>query len=147
MCLYWKKNLLQNQLANFNQTWYKLSLGKGNPKLFKLSTLKGKIITKMGWSHLKIFSRTTELEKLIYTWKLSDIRHIQFYTNHGPQGSRGATIGKTIFILKKIFSRTSRPISMKLSTNHPRLKRIKNCSQEGPGSFPRGDNHRNTKIG
>jgi hypothetical protein len=30
-----KKNLLQNQLANFNQTWYKSSLGKGNPKLFK----------------------------------------------------------------------------------------------------------------
>jgi hypothetical protein len=25
-----KKNLLQNQQANFNQTWYKSSLGKGN---------------------------------------------------------------------------------------------------------------------
>jgi hypothetical protein len=24
-----KKNLLQNQQAKFNQTWYKLSLGKG----------------------------------------------------------------------------------------------------------------------
>jgi hypothetical protein len=31
-----KKNLLlQNQLTKFNQTWYKLSLGKGNSSLFK----------------------------------------------------------------------------------------------------------------
>jgi hypothetical protein len=30
-----KNLLLQNQLAKFNQTWYKLSLGKGNSSLFK----------------------------------------------------------------------------------------------------------------
>jgi hypothetical protein len=30
------KNLLQNQQANFNQTWYKSPLGKGNSKLFKI---------------------------------------------------------------------------------------------------------------
>jgi hypothetical protein len=29
------KDLLQNQQAKFNQTWYKLSLGKGNSSLFK----------------------------------------------------------------------------------------------------------------
>ena len=29
------KNLLQNQRANFNQTWYKSFLGEGNSKLFK----------------------------------------------------------------------------------------------------------------
>jgi hypothetical protein len=29
------KNLLQNQSAKFNQTWYKLSLGEGNSSLFK----------------------------------------------------------------------------------------------------------------
>jgi hypothetical protein len=47
-----------------------------------------------------------------------------------------------VFTLKTIFfSRTSRPIS------HPWLKRIKDCSKEGPGSFPRRDNHRNAKIG
>jgi hypothetical protein len=27
------------------------------------------------------------------------------------------------------------------------MKRIRNCSKEGPGSFPRGDYHRNAKIG
>jgi hypothetical protein len=36
MC-YIEKNLLQNQQANFNQAWYKSSLGKGDSKLFKLS--------------------------------------------------------------------------------------------------------------
>jgi hypothetical protein len=30
-----KNLLLQNQQANFNKTWYKLSLGKGNSKLYK----------------------------------------------------------------------------------------------------------------
>jgi hypothetical protein len=28
---------------------------------------KGEIITKMGWGHLKIFSRTTQPEELIFT--------------------------------------------------------------------------------
>jgi hypothetical protein len=39
-----------------------------------------------------------------------------------------------------LFSRTSRPISIKPGTSHP-------CSKEGPGSFPRGGNHRNAKMG
>jgi hypothetical protein len=71
ICLYRKKNLLLNQQANFNQTWYKSSLGKGNSKLYKLrarSFSKREIITKMGWGHLKIFfSQTTEPEELIFT--------------------------------------------------------------------------------
>jgi hypothetical protein len=46
-----KKNLLlQNQLANFSETRYKSSLGKGNSILYKSgarSFFKGEIITKM----------------------------------------------------------------------------------------------------
>jgi hypothetical protein len=66
------KNLLQNQQANFNQTWYNLFLGKGNSKLFKLrarSSSKKPLqkIKKMRWGHLKLFSRTTEPEELIFT--------------------------------------------------------------------------------
>jgi hypothetical protein len=34
---------------------------------------------------------------------------------------------------KKIFSRTSGPISIKLGTNHPWVKGILNCSNKGPG--------------
>jgi hypothetical protein len=53
-----------------------------------------------------------------------------------------------VFTLKTIFfSRTSKPISIKFGTNHLWVKRIKDFSKEGPGSFPRRDNHRNTKIG
>jgi hypothetical protein len=53
-----------------------------------------------------------------------------------------------VFTLKTIFSsRTSKPISIKLGTNHPLVKGIKDCSKEGPGSIPRRDNHRNAKIG
>jgi hypothetical protein len=51
-----------------------------------------------------------------------------------------------VFTLKTIFSsRTSRPISIKFGTNHPWVKRIKDCSKDGPGSFPRGDIQRNAK--
>jgi hypothetical protein len=47
-----------------------------------------------------------------------------------------------MFILKKIFfSRTSRPISIKLGINHPWVKGILNCSIKGPGPLQRGDNH------
>jgi hypothetical protein len=52
-----------------------------------------------------------------------------------------------MFILKKIFSRTSRPISFKVGTKHPWLKRMRNCSNEGPGSLQRGGNHKNEKSG
>jgi hypothetical protein len=52
-----------------------------------------------------------------------------------------------VFTLKTIFSRTSRPISIKFGIYHPLVKRTKDCSKEGSGSFPRKDNHRNAKIG
>jgi hypothetical protein len=45
-----------------------------------------------------------------------------------------------MFILKKIFSRTSRPISIKLGINHPWVKGILNCSNKGSGPLQRGDN-------
>jgi hypothetical protein len=100
----------------------------------------------MGWSHLKI------LESVIFTWKLSYNYNVDssFSSNHGPRGSEGATVRKTIFtsvyIEKEIFSRTSRPISVKLGTNHPWAKGILNCSNKGPGLLQRGDNNKNAKI-
>jgi hypothetical protein len=44
------------------------------------------------------------------------------------------------------FSRTSRPKSIKLSTNYSREKGIQVCSNRGPGPFQRGDDHKNVKI-
>jgi hypothetical protein len=67
-------------------------------------------------------------------------------SNHGPWGSGGATVGKTIFtcvyIEKIYFSRTSWPISIKLNTNHSWVKRIPNYSNQGPGPLQRGYNHK-----
>jgi hypothetical protein len=43
------KNLLQNQLTNFNQTWHKSFLGEGDSNLFKrrgINLLQGEIIAK-----------------------------------------------------------------------------------------------------
>jgi hypothetical protein len=51
-------------------------------------------------------------------------------------------------MLKKIFfSRTSRPITIKLGINHPWVQGIRNCSNKGPGPLQRGDNLENAKIG
>jgi hypothetical protein len=77
------------------------------------------------------FSRTTKPQKLRFTQKLPDIVQIQVCTNHGPRGSGGATMGKTIFTRVyiggksvKIFSRTSEPVSIKFDTNHTCRKGI-----------------------
>jgi hypothetical protein len=52
-----------------------------------------------------------------------------------------------MFILKKIFfSRTSKPISIKLGINHSWVKEILNCSNNGPGPLQRGDNLNHLKI-
>jgi hypothetical protein len=53
-----------------------------------------------------------------------------------------------VFTLKKLFfSRTSRPISIKLGRNRPWVKGILNCSNKGPGPLQRGDNDKNAKMG
>jgi hypothetical protein len=73
--------------------------------------------------------------------------YIQNCTHHGPWGSGGATIGKTIFtciyIGGEMFCRTSGPIPVKLDINHPWVKGILNCSNKGPSPLQRGDNHKN----
>jgi hypothetical protein len=52
-----------------------------------------------------------------------------------------------MFILKKMFSRTSIPISIKHGINYPSVKGILNCSNKGPGPLQRRDNLKNTKMG
>jgi hypothetical protein len=71
-------------------------------------------VVKMGWGHLKIFSRTTGpiLNRLgtNHPW----VEGIQVYIN-----------------LLKIFSRTTGPILTKLGINHPWGKWIQVSSNEG----------------
>jgi hypothetical protein len=57
----------------------------------------------------------------------------------------GATIGKTISIsvyIKNNLLQNQRPISVKLGTNHPWVKGIKNFTNKGPSPLQRGDNHK-----
>jgi hypothetical protein len=52
-----------------------------------------------------------------------------------------------LILKKKIFSGTSRPISIKLCIKHPWVKGILNCSNKGPGSLQRVDNLKKCKNG
>jgi hypothetical protein len=53
-----------------------------------------------------------------------------------------------MFILKKkILSRTSRPIAIKLGTKISCMMGIQVYSNEGPSPLQRGDNHKSAKIG
>jgi hypothetical protein len=52
-----------------------------------------------------------------------------------------------VYIKKIFFSKSKRPISIKLGINYPRVKGILNCSNKGPGPLQMGDNHKNAKMG
>jgi hypothetical protein len=70
--------------------------------------------------------------------KLPWAKGIQNCTNEGPPPSSRGDNSKRVKIhwkLLKIFSWTSRPISIKLGTNHPSVKGIQNCTYQGPGPF------------
>jgi hypothetical protein len=47
----------------------------------------------------------------------------------------------------KVFSKTRRPISMTLGTNHFWVKGILYSTNKGPEPLRRGDNYKNAKTG
>jgi hypothetical protein len=49
--------------------------------------------------------------------------------------------------LKIFFSRTRRPISIRLDTNYPCVKVNQVSSNKGPGPLQRENNHKNVKMG
>jgi hypothetical protein len=51
------------------------------------------------------------------------------------------------FMLKKIFSKTRRPISITLDVNYPCIKEIQVCLEKGTDPHKRGDNNKNANIG
>jgi hypothetical protein len=53
----------------------------------------------------------------------------------------------TLNILNNPFSRTRRPISIKLGTNYPWVKEIKSCPNKGTNPLQRGNNYKNAKMG
>ena len=52
----------------------------------------------------------------------------------------------SVCILFIFFSRTTRPISIKLGTKYPWVKEIQVSSNEGPQPFQRGDNNETAKL-
>ena len=105
----------------------------------------------MGWGHLNIFfSRTTGLILIrldtIQPW----VKRIQVFLKEGdspsPRGDNSKRV-KIHRIFFKIFSRISRPKSIKLGTNYPWVKGIQVCSNKGTGPLQRGDNNKNFKMG
>ena len=71
-----KKNLLQNHWANFNQTWHKASLGDG----FEFVQMKGpthEIAKIHWWNNKNFFSRKSSIQRIskliaqsIHTWSV-----------------------------------------------------------------------------
>jgi hypothetical protein len=106
----------------------------------------------MGWGHLKIFfSRTTgpiltRLRTNHPWWE-----GIQVCTHEGdcpsPRGDNSKRVKIHRNFLKIFFSRTSRPTSIKLGRNYPRVKRIQVCTNKGTGPLQRRDNHKKAKMG
>jgi hypothetical protein len=52
-----------------------------------------------------------------------------------------------VYIGKKIFSKTSRPVSIKLAVNYPCMKEIQVCLDKGTDLHQREDNLKNVNIG
>jgi hypothetical protein len=54
------------------------------------------------------------------------------------RGDNSKSVNKKLKI-----SRSMKPISIKLSSNHPCVKGIHVCSNKGPSPLQKGDNHKN----
>ena len=134
--------LLQNHLANFNQTCHKASVGEGDSSLFKWRVTpfsrgrqywKCKII-------LKIFKNLLLQNRLAYlnqTWHKASLgRGIQVCTNEGPRPFPRDDNSENIKLYWKylniFFSKITGPISTEHNTEHLWMERIQACSNEGP---------------
>jgi hypothetical protein len=67
---------------------------------------------------------------------LGGVNIVHLKDNANVQGEIIAKWLDTLFI--KIIFRTRRPISIKIGTNYPGVKKIQNCSNKGPGLVQRG---------
>jgi hypothetical protein len=103
----------------------------GSFKIF-FSRTTGPILTRLGTHH-------PWRERIQVSLKEGD--------SPSPRGDNSERVKIHRQFLKIIFSRTSRPKSIKLGTNYPLVKRIQVCSNKGPGLLQRGDNHRNVRKG
>ena len=138
--------LLQNHWANFNQTWHKASLGKGNSSLFKwrAQPFSKNTLTKSS-SPEPLGQFQPNLSQCVLGW-----RGIQVCSNEGLPFYKGDNyqIAKIHWQnLKNLLLLNHWAIvSTKVSTMHPWVKGIQICSNEGPRPFPSGNNYQIVKI-
>jgi hypothetical protein len=97
------------------------------------------------------FSRTTGLILTILGTNHPWGKRIQVYSNEGerpsPRGDNSKKNKNTTKFFKILYSRTTRPNSIKLGTNYPWVKVIQVCSKKEPDPLQRGGNHKNVKMG
>ena len=108
-------------------------------------------IVKLNWKYFKIFfSRITGPIWTKLSTKHPWVERIQVCSNAGPspspRGENSENVKLNWKYFKIVFSRTTGPIWTKLCTKHLWVERIKVCSNEGPRSFPRGDNNEIVKL-
>ena len=144
-----KNLLLQNHWANFNQTWHRSFLCKGNSSFFKWrdsERLKIHLIFKK-----KIFFSRISWPNSIklgtnYPW----VKGIQVYSNKGPgpfqRGDNSERV-KNIEFFKKSSPEPlgiiqSNLVQIILGWRGFKIVQIK----KRPGPLQRGDNHKNVKI-
>ena len=131
-----QSNLAQNILRCREFNFYQI-------KCYAL--FKGEMIMKIHLQHLKIFfTRTTGPISSKLSKKYSLVQGIQVCSNEDPNSFRRGNNFKTAKIhwrnLKIFFSRTTRPFSTKLGTQHPCLKGDSSFYKWRAPLFPRGDN-------
>ena len=115
-----------------------------------LSSVRLSVRLSVNFYIFDFFSRTTG-PIFNQIWHKSSLGEgLQVCSNEGdcpsPRGDNSKRVKIHWKFLKIFFSRTSRPISIKLGTNHPRVKGILNSSNKGPDPLQRGDNHKNVKM-
>jgi hypothetical protein len=92
------------------------------------------------------FSRTTGLILTRLGTNYPQGKEILNSSNEGEHPSPGGDSSKRIKIhwtSLKLFSRTSKPNSIKLGINYPWVKGILTSSNKGPGSLQSGNNYKN----
>jgi hypothetical protein len=112
---------------------------------------KGEIIAKIRWCYLKKNLKNHRARKAQIYIKLLDMGKSKFIKIMVLGGQMGQQLGKTFLhktiFEKKIFSKISRPMSIKLDANYLCMKVIQVSLNKGTDPHQRGDNHKNANMG
>ena len=150
-----KKNLLQNHWANFNETWHNASFGDDqDSSLFKWRAppflrVDNNYIAKIQWQNLKIFFSITAGLISIEFGTMHSWRRFKFVQMKGPSyflGENTLTVKILWQNLKIFFSRTCYNNFNQTWHNASLGEGVQVCLNEGPNPFPMGNDFEIAKI-